>query len=200
MQCAHIMAMAVQRLHKGAQVRALRCSCRLCSPPALPAWTEGGCTPAAAALLSGSRAPLRCCIRVRGRAPVQVTIGPWTERGFFYDFDMPQPLTERDLPKIRKEMRRILSKNLPFVREEVPAQEARRRIEASQSVLGRPPALRPACRVSAAGMQAGDLRGVPRCRQRASATSWRSSSPSWSGTPRPPSPSTTSVRCGALLL
>ena len=37
-QCAHIMAMAVQRLHKGAQV----------------------------------------------------TIGPWIERGFYYDFDMPQ--------------------------------------------------------------------------------------------------------------
>jgi len=37
-QCAHIMAMAVQRLHKG----------------------------------------------------TQVTIGPWIERGFYYDFDMPQ--------------------------------------------------------------------------------------------------------------
>lgn len=60
---------------------------------------------------------------------VQVTIGPWTERGFFYDFDMPQPLTEKDLPKIRKEMQRILRKNLPFVREEVSAEEARRRIE-----------------------------------------------------------------------
>ncbi|KAI7835328.1 hypothetical protein COHA_010768 [Chlorella ohadii] len=61
----------------------------------------------------------------------QVTIGPWTERGFFYDFDMPQPLTERDLPRIRKEMQRILKKNLPFLREEVPAEEARRRIQAS---------------------------------------------------------------------
>ncbi|PRW20597.1 threonine--tRNA chloroplastic mitochondrial 2 [Chlorella sorokiniana] len=61
----------------------------------------------------------------------QVTIGPWTERGFFYDFDMPQPLTERDLPKIRKEMQRILKKNLPFVREEVGADEARRRIQAA---------------------------------------------------------------------
>lgn len=47
---------------------------------------------------------------------------------------MPQPLTERDLPKIRKEMQRILKKNLPFVREEVPAEEARQRIQASGGV------------------------------------------------------------------
>lgn len=44
---------------------------------------------------------------------------------------MPQPLTERDLPKIRKEMQRILKKKLPFVREDVSADEARRRIQAS---------------------------------------------------------------------
>jgi threonyl-tRNA synthetase len=60
----------------------------------------------------------------------QVTIGPWTERGFFYDFDMPESLTERDLPKIRKEMHRIVRMNLPFVREEVSAEEARQRIQA----------------------------------------------------------------------
>jgi threonyl-tRNA synthetase len=59
----------------------------------------------------------------------QVTIGPWTERGFFYDFDMPESLTERDLPKIRKEMHRIVRMNLPFVREEVSAEEARQRIQ-----------------------------------------------------------------------
>lgn len=62
---------------------------------------------------------------------MQVTIGPWTERGFFYDFDMPQPLTEKDLPKIRKEMQRIMRKNLPFIREEVSVDEARMRVQAS---------------------------------------------------------------------
>ena len=44
---------------------------------------------------------------------------------------MPQPLTEKDLPKIRKEMQKIMRKNLPFVREEVSAAEARTRIEVS---------------------------------------------------------------------
>lgn len=73
--------------------------------------------------------------RLRTPRLPQVTIGPWTERGFFYDFDMPEPLTERDLPRIRKEMQRILRLNLPFVREEVSAEEARRRIQARAEVM-----------------------------------------------------------------
>lgn len=66
-QCAHIMAMAVQRLFKDAQV----------------------------------------------------TIGPWIDRGFYYDFDIPTPLSDKDLKAIRKEMARIMRLDLPFVREEV---------------------------------------------------------------------------------
>ena len=61
---------------------------------------------------------------------VQVTIGPWTETGFYYDFDAPEPFTPQDLKKIRKGMQKILRQNLPFRREEVSRQEARRRIEA----------------------------------------------------------------------
>ncbi|KAG2446313.1 hypothetical protein HXX76_000901 [Chlamydomonas incerta] len=96
--CAHIMAMAVQRLFKG----------------------------------------------------VQVTVGPWTDRGFFYDFAWPadSPLTEKDLKKVKKEMARIMKANLPFVREEVSAAEAEARIRAQgepykleilQSILERDP-------------------------------------------------------------
>ncbi|KAG2433186.1 hypothetical protein HYH02_012728 [Chlamydomonas schloesseri] len=96
--CAHIMAMAVQRLFKG----------------------------------------------------VQVTVGPWTDRGFFYDFAWPadSPLTEKDLKKIKKEMAKIMKANLPFVREEVSAAEAEARIRAQgepykleilQSILERDP-------------------------------------------------------------
>jgi threonyl-tRNA synthetase len=33
----------------------------------------------------------------------KVTIGPWIENGFYYDFDM-EPLTDKDLKKIKKEM------------------------------------------------------------------------------------------------
>jgi threonyl-tRNA synthetase len=67
LQCAHIMAMAVQKLHPGAQT----------------------------------------------------TIGPWIERGFYYDFDMKNPLSDEDLKDIKKEMQRIIKADLPFIREEV---------------------------------------------------------------------------------
>lgn len=49
----------------------------------------------------------------------RVTIGPWTERGFYYDFDMKETLTDKELKAIRKEMQKIVKANLPFVREEV---------------------------------------------------------------------------------
>ena len=49
----------------------------------------------------------------------QVTIGPWIDNGFYYDFDMSnaEPFTEKVLKKVKKELRRIIRKDLPFVRE-----------------------------------------------------------------------------------
>ena len=50
----------------------------------------------------------------------QCTIGPWTEFGFYYDFDLAEHiLSDKDLKKISKEMRRIMKEDLPFIREEV---------------------------------------------------------------------------------
>ncbi|MEO1671266.1 MAG: threonine--tRNA ligase, partial [Cyanobacteria bacterium J06631_2] len=60
----------------------------------------------------------------------QVTIGPWTETGFYYDFDSPDPFTDKDLKQIRKEMIKIINRKLPMIREEVSREEARARIEA----------------------------------------------------------------------
>lgn len=62
----------------------------------------------------------------------QVTIGPWTENGFYYDFDQPEPFTEEDLKAIKKEMVKIIKKKLPLIREEVSREEAQRRIEELQ--------------------------------------------------------------------
>uniref|UniRef100_M0WZI9 threonine--tRNA ligase n=1 Tax=Hordeum vulgare subsp. vulgare TaxID=112509 RepID=M0WZI9_HORVV len=59
----------------------------------------------------------------------KVTIGPWIDNGFYYDFDM-EPLTDKDLKKIKKEMDRIIRRNLPLVREEVSREEAQKRIQA----------------------------------------------------------------------
>ncbi len=49
----------------------------------------------------------------------KVTIGPWIDYGFYYDFDIKEPLTDKDLARIQNEMKRIIKKNLPFIREEV---------------------------------------------------------------------------------
>ncbi len=59
----------------------------------------------------------------------QVTIGPTTENGFYYDFDNPEPFTEKDLKAIKKEMDRLIRKDLPVLREEVSREEAQTRIE-----------------------------------------------------------------------
>ena len=60
----------------------------------------------------------------------QVTIGPWTENGFYYDFDSPDPFTEADLKAIKKEMIKIINQKLPVLREEVSRAEAETRIQA----------------------------------------------------------------------
>lgn len=59
----------------------------------------------------------------------QVTIGPWIENGFYYDFDSPEPFTEKDLKAIKKEMTKIINRKLPVTREEISREEAERRIK-----------------------------------------------------------------------
>lgn len=64
----------------------------------------------------------------------QVTIGPWTETGFYYDFDVPEPFTDKDLKDIKKEMVKIINKKLPVIREQVSREEAEKRIKAINEV------------------------------------------------------------------
>lgn len=45
-------------------------------------------------------------------------IGPDTEDGFYYDFDLSHRLTEEDFPAIEAEMATIVAQDLPFVRDE----------------------------------------------------------------------------------
>ena len=48
----------------------------------------------------------------------QITFGPATEDGFYYDFaPAERPFTDEDLPAIEAEMRAIIARNEPFVRE-----------------------------------------------------------------------------------
>ena len=53
------------------------------------------------------------------------TIGPVIENGFYYDFDLPQPISEEDLPKIEKKMEEILKGWNKVAGREVSAQEAK---------------------------------------------------------------------------
>jgi len=59
----------------------------------------------------------------------QVTIGPWIENGFYYDFDSPEPFTDKDLKAIQKEMVKIINRKIPVIREEVSREEAESRIK-----------------------------------------------------------------------
>ncbi len=53
------------------------------------------------------------------------TIGPPVENGFYYDFDLPQPIVLEDLEKIEKRMRQIIAGGHAFVKKVVSAEEAR---------------------------------------------------------------------------
>jgi threonyl-tRNA synthetase len=53
------------------------------------------------------------------------TIGPPIENGFYYDFDLPRPLTPEDLERIEKSMRQIIAGHYKFIRRVVSANEAR---------------------------------------------------------------------------
>ncbi|MCD6115229.1 threonine--tRNA ligase [bacterium] len=53
-------------------------------------------------------------------------IGPATETGFYYDFDLPSPISEKDLKKIEKRMKQIIRKNLPFKKKFITQKEAKK--------------------------------------------------------------------------
>ena len=63
---------------------------------------------------------------VKGLFPeARLGIGPATEDGFYYDFDLPRPLVPEDLPAIEEGMRRVIAAHLPFIREEADKGKAR---------------------------------------------------------------------------
>ena len=52
-------------------------------------------------------------------------IGPSTDDGFYYDFDLEQRLVPEDLKAIEKEMKKMIGRQMPFVRKEVSREEAK---------------------------------------------------------------------------
>ena len=55
---------------------------------------------------------------------VRFDIGPATENGFYYDFDMEHRLVPEDLKKIDKEMKKLANAKLPFEKSEMSRKEA----------------------------------------------------------------------------
>ncbi len=57
----------------------------------------------------------------------QLTLGPAVENGFYYDIAFSSPISEKDFPKIEKEMKKILKTWKSFEAQEVSAEEARKK-------------------------------------------------------------------------
>ncbi|QHE53370.1 threonine--tRNA ligase [Pontibacillus sp. HMF3514] len=60
---------------------------------------------------------------------VQLGVGPVIENGFYYDMDLAESISEEDLPKIEKEMNKIIQENLIVERKEVSREEAQSLLE-----------------------------------------------------------------------
>ena len=55
----------------------------------------------------------------------KLAIGPAIEDGFYYDFDLPRPLTPGDLEAIEGRMRESIAADHPFVRKEMSREDGR---------------------------------------------------------------------------
>jgi threonyl-tRNA synthetase len=54
----------------------------------------------------------------------KLAIGPPTDDGFYYDFDIADPITDDDLKRIEKAMKHVIKRNHKFELQEYPRQEA----------------------------------------------------------------------------
>ncbi len=55
---------------------------------------------------------------------VKLDIGPSTDEGFYYDFDLEHRIGPEDFPKIEAAMRELIQADVPFIRKEVTREEA----------------------------------------------------------------------------
>ena len=62
---------------------------------------------------------------IYGYDKVKLGVGPAIEDGFYYDVELPERISQEDLKKIEKEMRKIVEKDEPFYKEEVNKEVAR---------------------------------------------------------------------------
>ncbi len=60
------------------------------------------------------------------------TIGPAIDNGFYYDFDFPTPISDKDLPKIEKKMRELLPAWTEFSGKEASVEEAKSKAQGNE--------------------------------------------------------------------
>lgn len=80
--------------------------------------------PAALATMRHSCAHIMARAVMRLKKGVQLAFGPTIEGGFYYDFQMPEPLQESDFGAIEQEMQRLVGLDEPFERIERSHDEA----------------------------------------------------------------------------
>src|SRR5437868_10985500 len=80
--------------------------------------------PEALGVMRHSAAHVMARAVMRLKKGVQLAFGPTVEGGFYYDFEMPEPLKEEDFPAIEAEMKRIIELDEPFERIETPRAKA----------------------------------------------------------------------------
>ena len=68
---------------------------------------------------------------------VQVDIGPATDDGFYYDFDLPHRISPEDFPKIEAEIKRLIELDEPFEQKIVDAEEAAKMLSGQKYKLER---------------------------------------------------------------
>lgn len=68
---------------------------------------------------------------------VQVDIGPATDDGFYYDFDLPHRISPEDFPRIEAEIARLIALDEPFVKKVVSREECAKMLEGQKYKLER---------------------------------------------------------------
>lgn len=81
-------------------------------------------SPEALNLLRHSTAHLMAQALRRLYPDIKFGVGPYIDNGFYYDTDSSQPITDADLPRIEKEMKKIVAENLPMEGRQVSREEA----------------------------------------------------------------------------
>jgi threonyl-tRNA synthetase len=80
--------------------------------------------PEALGVMRHSAAHIMARAVMRLKKGVQLAFGPTVEGGFYYDFQLPEPLREEDFPAIEAEMKKVIALDEPFERLDVPREKA----------------------------------------------------------------------------